>query len=151
MRTSIAMLCVLLLSSSCRRDIIYERFQVVGTVWYQDTGLTYFYNVPDVSVPYDLTLEIRHNGTYPYRNIWIFSQEERPIDLVYRDTLECELADVEGSWLGRGYSIRTLSVPLRRGHIYPMGGRYVLTLYHGMRDEPLVGIESIGLKITYAQ
>ena len=57
--------------------------------------------IEDISVPYDLTLEVRNNNMYPYQNLWVFCSEELPIGPLKRDTIECMLADEFGNGMGR--------------------------------------------------
>ena len=45
----------------------------------KDKEYYFTFEVKDISVPYDLTLEVRNNNLYPYQNLWLFCSEEQPI------------------------------------------------------------------------
>lgn len=101
----------------------------------------------DISVPYDLTLEIRNNNLYPYQNLWLFCNEERPIGSLQRDTIECILADEFGKWYGHGISLYQSSFPIRSQYRFPHVGQYTFSFRQGMRDDALKGIQEIGFTV----
>ena len=98
----------------------YEQYQAIeNTLWEKDKIYYFTFQIDDISVPYDLTLEIRNNNLYPYQNLWLFCSEEPPIGSLSRDTIECELADEFGKWYGKGISLFQLSFPIRTQYYFP--------------------------------
>lgn len=87
-----------------------------------------------------LMLAVRHLEEYPYRNIWL----EVRVGARRPDTVEIELADRYGHWLGTGMGLLyQREVPI---------GRYVcpdsvipVAVRHVMRADTLRGIESVGI------
>lgn len=112
--------------------------------------MEYFFSfeIKDTSHAYDLTLEIRNNNLYPYRNLWIVCSEDRPIGPIIRDTIECTLANEYGKWKGSGISLFQTSVPLRKNFRFTHKGLYTLGFRQIMRDDKLKGIQEIGLRIV---
>ena len=97
---------------SCENPALYDQYQAINNItWEKDKEYYFTFEVKDISVPYDLTLEVRNNNLYPYQNLWLFCSEEQPIGPLRRDTIECMLADEFGKWHGHGVSAcRTIYV-----------------------------------------
>lgn len=77
---------------------MYDQYQAINNItWEKDKEYYFTFEVKDISVPYDLTLEVRNNNLYPYQNLWLFCSEEQPIGPLHRDTIECMLADEFGN------------------------------------------------------
>jgi gliding motility-associated lipoprotein GldH len=132
---------------SCREDVFYRQYQLVDLEWSKDKEYYFTYEIADNSVSYRFSVEIRNNNLYPYQNLWLFCSEELPVGPVRRDTVECLLADNYGEWLGNGFSIYHLSIPVRTRHRFLHKGQYTFSIRHGMRDSVIKGIEEIGLRI----
>lgn len=91
-----------------------------------------------------LTVALRHENTYPYRNIWLEVNYISADDKRHSDTIEVELCDVYGRWFGKGVgSLFQASaevcddVALRPGS--SVGVRHI------MRVDTLRGIERVGI------
>lgn len=137
---------------SCENPAIYDQYQAIDkTTWKKDKEYYFTFEVKDISIPYDLTLEIRNNNLYPYQNLWIFYSEEAPIGPLRRDTLECMLADEFGKWHGHGISLFQSSYPIRTRYLFPHTGQYTFGFRQGMRDNTLKGIQEIGFRVEKSQ
>lgn len=65
---------------------------------------------------YDLLLTVRHTDGYPSRRLRLIVSEERDSTVLAPDTVELELADAAGRWLGKGsHGVYTRTCILRRG------------------------------------
>lgn len=103
----------------------------------------------ELNKPYELSLEVTNNINYPYRNIWFFIQANINNDSVYTQiSKEYEMADAHGKWNGSGFgSLYQISLPVQ--HItFKEKRNYRIKVEHGMRDEPLIGIEKVGVRLT---
>ena len=61
------------LSFSCENPALYDQYQAINNItWEKDKEYYFTFEVKDISVPYDLTLEVRNNNLYPYQNLWLF-------------------------------------------------------------------------------
>ena len=112
---------VCLLSSlffSCTKEALYDQYQPIeNALWEKNKEYYFSFQVTDISMPYDVTLEIRNNNLYPFQNLWVFCSEEQPIGPLKRDTIECMLADDYGKWHGKGISLFQSSFP-RKEKVY---------------------------------
>lgn len=134
---------------SCDRPAIYDQYQAIqGTTWEKEKAYYFTFQIEDISIPYDISLEIRNNNLYPYQNLWIFYQMEFPIGPLRKDTMECMLADDYGKWYGHGISLFQSSFPIRTQYRFPFKGQYTFSLRQGMRNDQLPGIQEIGLRIS---
>ena len=90
---------------------------------------------------------MRNNNDYLYANIFFFVDIEDPSGLHQVDTLQYILAAPDGKWLGSGVGeIKFNLLKLKEKEIM-QPGLYKYKIVHGMRDDVLIGIEDIGLRI----
>ncbi|MDD2437873.1 MAG: gliding motility lipoprotein GldH [Massilibacteroides sp.] len=145
-------ICLLLffsIATSCHYDALYDQYQIIeNTVWEKEKEYFFTFRVEDISIPYDLTLEVRNNNLYPYQNLWLFCAEERPVGGLVRDTIECVLADEFGKWYGKGISLFQLSIPLKKNHYFSHKGQYTFSFRQGMRIDYLKGIQELGFRVV---
>lgn len=95
--------------------------------------------------PRSLSVAIRHNDDYEYRNLWLEVSYTDADSIQRRDTVSMELADVYGHWLGHGlgtsYQMQTKvsdSVNLLpQSHVQ---------IRHVMRTDTLRGLRQIGVE-----
>ena len=133
---------------SCENPALYDQYQAINNItWEKDKEYYFTFEVKDISVPYDLTLEVRNNNLYPYQNLWLFCSEEQPIGPLRRDTIECMLADEFGKWHGHGISLYQSSFPIHSQYKFPHAGQYTFSFRQGMRDDALKGIQEIGFSV----
>ncbi|MDR0348990.1 MAG: gliding motility lipoprotein GldH [Tannerella sp.] len=144
-RATVFSVCLFLFS--CTQTDFYNQYQVIDQKWEKGKEFYFTFNIEDNTSLYNLSIETRNNNTYPYQNLWLFCTEEQPIGPIWRDTVECMLADDFGKWYGTGLSIYHLSTPVRSNYKFPGKGQYTFSIRQGMRDNYLKGIEEIGLRI----
>jgi len=110
----------------------------------QDTH-DFSWEVTEASVKYEAYVDVRHTGDYPFSNLYLF------VDLIYPngksrlDTIECVLADRRGKWHGTGLGdVLDNRVVYKSGFQFPSEGEYTLSITHGMRVNPLLGVMEVG-------
>lgn len=120
------------------------RFSIDTTMFKVDSVLF------ETNIPYTLSIEVTNNVNYPYRNIWFFIQANIDSDSIYTEqSKEFQLADIEGKWLGSGFGSLFQSSFLVFDNIsFSEKRNYYIKVEHGMRDEPLAGIEKVGIKLS---
>ena len=106
---------------SCENPALYDQYQAINNItWEKDKEYYFTFEVKDISVPYDLTLEVRNNNLYPYQNLWLFCSEEQPIGPLRRDTIECMLADEFGKWQDMAFPYTKAVFPFIRNISFRM-------------------------------
>lgn len=121
--------------------------QIPESGWRYDDTLRFTPDIPP-SVSGELRLGLRHNGDYPYRNLWV--EVTTPVagdsTAVRRDTLSVELADRYGHWKGTGLgALRQLDTVITPA-ITVDSGRTIM-VRHIMRCDTLPDIEQVGIFI----
>lgn len=140
--------------ASCNRNEVYFDYRTVSADgWSKDSLLVYNIDVKDSVSKFDIYVHVRHYGTYPYQNLWMFIDYLDVKDSIpKRDTIECYLADEHGKWLGNGAgALREMPVFIRQQVQFPAVGEYQISIRHGMRDSLLTGINKIGVRVEKTQ
>jgi len=116
--------------------------------WNSSDKIAFSVNIPDTSKRYSLFIDIRNDVNYPFANIYMFLDTRFPDGKVARDTVECQLADYEGRWLGTGSgSIRQNRFLFQKEIRFRQKGYYTFTFEQAMRSSELKGIRDLGLEI----
>lgn len=92
---------------------------------------------------HDLQLGLRHDGDYPFSNLYLFVRLNYPNGRSLTDTLACPLAGPDGRWYGDGSTWIDHRIGYKKGVAFPMPGTYSLDVVHAMRRDPLPGISDI--------
>ncbi|MEI7502126.1 MAG: gliding motility lipoprotein GldH, partial [Paludibacter sp.] len=104
--------------------------------------------ITDTLATYNVYVNIRNIGDYPYQNLWFFLNKKSPDSVLIKDSIECYLADNRGKWLGKGVgSIFEMPVLYQQKVHFKNAGNYQYKIVHGMRDTILVGINDIGMRV----
>lgn len=143
---------VLTLMTSCTGDV-YNSFVALPNIgWGSDSLAVFRTEIDDATKAYDITFQVRNENNYKYANLWLFVDVVSPDGEMQRDTCECVLARPDGSWLGGGWgSLYTMQCPYRLATRFAKPGAYTFRIGHGMRDDDIRGIHSIGLRIKEAE
>lgn len=139
----------LLFAVSCsHNEIFFEYHSFKEEGWDRKDAAVYRVNIDNTADLFDVSLEIRNNSDYLFRNIWLFVDFQAPEGNVRTDTVGVDLADVYGKWYGKGISFYSLTVPYETSVRFPVKGTYTYSVRQGMRENPLTGISDIGLRIS---
>lgn len=133
----------------CSNNDVYFKYKSVPiSGWNKDSLCTFDVNIKDPSSAYNLYINIRNRGEYPYQNLWLFLNKITPDSLQTSDSVECYLADNQGKWLGSGIgSVLEMSVLYQQNIKFKTAGIYKYRIGHGMRDTVLAGINDIGIRV----
>jgi len=137
---------------SCSEGEVYYRFyHIEKGNWFHDSTLLFTMDSLDIHTgqAYDISIELTTGHLFPYRNLWLQIDHNLTDTLLHRDTLQCILADDHGRWLGSGVGgLYQLSVPFLNSLPLDAAPHYRLSITQVMKDDPLPGIEKVGLKVT---
>lgn len=141
-------LIVLVVFSSCSTNYYEKSYEIKEKKWSSDEIFQFNVEISDNSKPYNMYINIKNSTDYFHSNVFLFVNVMYPDNTVYRDTVEGELADYRGQWLGKGNSnYKTNKFLYKRNVFFPSTGTYVFAIQHAMRDEFLSGILNIGLEV----
>jgi gliding motility-associated lipoprotein GldH len=148
-KSAFLFLLISLFLYSCDSRQVYNDYRKLK----KDTWNRYNLQKFDIAVKdtvslYDFYINIRNTTDYPYSNIYLFFNTKFPDGRKFRDTLELQLADLQGKWLGRGPGkIKDNHFRFKNMVRFPLKGIYSFTIEQAMRVEDLTGITDIGLQV----
>ena len=138
------------LMAGCDSNVFYSHSEAVNERgWPVGDQLLYSMNIAVTMQLYNFYIDLRITDDYPYSNFFFFINTKHPDGATSRDTLECPLANPDGSWLGRSTG-RFVSNRyfFRKAVRFPQQGVYRFGGEHGMRDSVVVGIHDVGLHVV---
>lgn len=156
MRNLIAVLVFLLLLVSCNSNEVYNKFQSIEkNQWSSENKIEFLINNIDTISSKNVFINIRNNKQYPFSSIHLIGSIEFPSGIKVIDTLEYEMTDALGNWLGTGFTeLKENKLYYKESVVFNEKGNYNFTIKHvtrGINDiegrNPLLGITDVGLSI----
>jgi gliding motility-associated lipoprotein GldH len=139
-----------LFTVSCSQIDVYEKHTVIPEYeWQKHFSATGDFSITDTVSAYSIYLVIRHTDAYLYNNIWLNVGLQPPGDSLHIQKINLALGDDANGWEGTGmndiWELRKLlnGEPRR----FKRAGKYHFTISHIMRDNPLLHVMSVGLRI----
>ncbi len=154
LRLFFSCLTYLFIFNSCNNNTYFEQnISIPNRTWKRNNVIHFSVPINDTHQVYNIFINIRNEGTYPYRNIYLFSTIEAPNGNKLIDTLNCILADEKGRWYGKSnlgdlYMNQFLYKSKVR---FPHAGTYKFSFEQALRYEEIKHICDIGLRIETIQ
>jgi len=150
--TSILLLMLSIFTlQSCDQNRYFEQdTEISHEKWAAGDQKTFSLDISDTTSLFNFYLNIRNTNDYPFANIYVFIDTKFPDAEVARDTIELQLADIHGKWLGTGSGkYRYNNFILRKGMRFVQTGTYEFRIEQGMRKDSLSGISDVGIRLEY--
>lgn len=129
---------------ACQNKTIYHSYQPINPIGWERID-TLFYTFNTTSKQNTLlksSIGIRHEDSYPYRDIWIIANQ---------DTFHLYLADSTGKWKGKGLgNLRQIVFPVNL-NLQEQDSTIKIKINHIMQENPLPGIHDIGMHLEKIQ
>ncbi|WP_347173128.1 gliding motility lipoprotein GldH [Polaribacter uvawellassae] len=141
---------------SCDSKREYDSIVTIAdNAWESKNGVSFNFDVKDTINKKDLFLTIRNNEKYGYSNLFLITTLSFPDGKKIVDTLEYEMADNSGRFLGKGFTgIKENKLFYKENVVFPMSGEYAVLVNQAMRKngaingiESLEGITEVGFRI----
>lgn len=154
-KTSLVAIAALLLLSSCDEKRVFDEYKELDG-WKKDSTLTFNYESADTTQLYNVFVTARTNNSYPYSNIFLIVQMEQPgTKLTKVDTLEYQMANPDGTLMGKGFSdVKESKLWYKESVKFPKKGKYKFSIQQAVRKaneipgvEQLDGVTEVGLRI----
>ena len=134
---------------SCDQNRVYEKNTPIEKyIWDGKVIPSFSVEIKDTSLLYTIYVNIRHADMYPFQNIWLLVGTQFPNGTKASRRIEIMLANDEGKWYGEGmgdiWDFRSL---IQENAFFEQPGVYTLTIEQNMRQDPLPGIMSVGLRV----
>ncbi len=138
--------------SSCGPNYVFEEeVEIQESQWYYNDTLSFSFTMTDTSQLYDLFIELEHQKSYPFQNIYFQIYTSFPSGKKIQDRLSVDLMNKAGVWYGKcGKEECELLVNLQERLRFNETGTYQIQLEQFMRVDPLEGLNSLSLKLAHS-
>ncbi|TXD49746.1 gliding motility lipoprotein GldH [Polaribacter sp. IC073] len=152
----LAFVLVSILMIACNDISEFNQYKTLeNSSWSSGEKITFNFEVKDTISPKNLFVNIRNNTKYEYSNLYVITELKFPNNGVVIDTLQYEMTDVSGKFLGDGFSgVKENKLFYKERKVFPFAGNYTLTIRQAMRKngeintiENLQGIKDVGFSI----
>ncbi len=144
---------------SCDSDRKFDEYQSIqNTVWLKGNIIEFNLPIEDTVSKNNLFINIRNNKEYEFSNLFLIAKIEFPNGFRVVDTLEYEMTDKAGYFLGTGYTdIKENKLFYKENVRFNQIGDYIIKVEQAMRKngniqglDSLKGITDIGFRIETA-
>ena len=104
LKSSFLFILIMGLLVSCDRKRVFDEYKSVGSAWNKKTVVSFDLPKLDTLKKYNLFVNLRANDNYQFNNLFLIVSLEAPNGLMKVDTLEYQMADVDGTLLGDGFT-----------------------------------------------
>lgn len=135
--------------TACDQKRVFEDYQnLENNAWYINQKPTFYLEVNDTTTEHTIYFNIRHTGLYKYSNLFVLFTIQGPKAKAETQRLEFKLAEADGKWLGSGLGdIFSNQIKVMENVKFPRKGVYSFSIEQNMRDNPLLGVEDIGVRV----
>jgi gliding motility-associated lipoprotein GldH len=141
---------------SCNNSIEFTKYKSLSEAsWQANKNIAFEFQITDTIAPKNLFINIRNNTSYAYSNLYVITELKFPNGNKIIDTLQYEMADETGKYLGKGLTeLKENKLFYKEEKVFPESGKYVLNIRHAMRKSGevtpipfLEGLQDIGFSI----
>jgi len=127
---------------ACDSKSVFSEYTSVSSNWNKDEKVTFNFSAPDTINKYNMFINVRNDKTFAFSNLFLIVHMNFPDGKVISDTLEYEMAEPNGQWLGKGLTaLKESKLWYKENVTFPNSGDYNIQIEHAMR------INGIGIKI----
>ena len=147
--------CISLLFS-CDEKREYDNYVCIpNNNWNTNNKVAFEFTVNDTVSKKNVFINIRNNNNYEYSNLFLITNLKFPNGQEIVDTLQYEMADKSGKFLGTGFTeVKENKLFYKENKIFPISGLYKVEVSQAMRKsgavegiENLNGITEVGFRI----
>ena len=150
------LLLSLFLMFSCSDKTDFNQYKSINAEgWKANKKESFKFDIKDTLSTENLFINIRNNNKYEFSNLYVITELVFPNETVVVDTLQYEMADETGKFLGVGFTgIKENKLFYKKNKVFPISGKYIFNVRHAMRKngdihpiEFLKGIQDVGFSI----
>ena len=140
---------------SCDKKRVFDEYQSVGSAWNMKKEVIFELPKVDTLKKYNLFINLRANDDYKFNNLFLIVSMEQPNGVTKIDTLEYEMADVDGALLGDGFSdIKESKLYYKENLKFKASENNKIHIKHAVRQtgkivgvQDLEGITEVGFRV----
>ncbi len=154
--SSICILLIVFSLVSCDEKRVFDKYKSIEDMgWLKNTKIAFDFQVSDTLAKYDLFINLRNNNAYEFSNLFLITNMKFPDGKMVIDTLEYQMTDNFGKFLGQGFSeIKENKLLYKEQIAFPLKGEYIISIEQAMRKNgdvnalsALKGITEVGFRI----
>jgi len=155
-RKQLSSITIALLLISCNSNMVFDQYQSIDNhEWPSGAKLDFIVPNLDTISSKNVFINIRNNKDYEFSSLFLITKIEFPSGFQVVDTLEYEMTDASGKWLGSGFTdIKENKLFYKENVVFSEKGDYKFMIQQATRSirdiegkEPLKGITDVGLSI----
>lgn len=156
MRKIILLTAISFLIISCSNTAVFDEYKsVLNAEWHKDSIINLKFKPSDTISRNNLFINLRNNNDYQYSNLFLIVDIVFPNNTSIKDTLEYEMTDTQGKFLGSGLTdLKENKLEYKTNVVFPISGEYNINIQQAMRKsgavdgiERLEGIIDVGIRI----
>jgi len=156
MRKLAILIIIIFTIISCNERSVFEVYKPISNAqWHKDSIINFTFDPIDTISKNNLFINLRNNKHYQFSNLFLIVGIDFPNNNRVVDTLEYEMADADGKFLGSGFTdLKENKLEYKTNVLFPTTGTYTISIQHAMRKNGdiegvtlLDGVTDVGLKI----
>lgn len=159
MRKNRLLLTLIILSTlfvSCDSNGVFDQYKSMdNSTWSLDKPVEFEFQIQDTLSKNNLYINIRNNADYSFSNLFLITHLDFPNGKKIVDTLEYEMADTKGRFLGSGISeVKESKLWYKEAKVFEVSGTHKISIQQAMRRngsvegiKELNGITDVGFRI----
>ena len=141
---------------SCNSNVVFDQYiPIEDQEWHSEKGVDFIINNLDTISVNNVFINIRNNKNYEFSSLFLIAKLELPNGYKVIDTLEYEMTDASGNWLGSGFTdLKENKLFYKENVVFSEIGTYKFNIQNATRGindiqgkNPLEGITDVGLSI----
>ena len=159
LKSKLLFISVVVLFISCDKKRVFDDYKSVGNAWSKNQVVTFDLPKLDTTKKYNLFVNLRTTEQYQFNNLFLIVKLEQPDGLIKVDTLEYQMADLDGTMLGNGFSdIKESKLFYKEGIQFKSSEKNKVHINQAVRQtgkvigvQNLEGITEVGFRIESLQ
>lgn len=143
---------IVMLLTSCHYPGYLEQQKAIPKFeWSSNFKPLFDFEVKDTNSLYNIFIVVRHFDTYHFNNMWINLTSVAPGDTAISQKINVKLGDNK-RWLGSEMDdIVEHRILVTKSPIKLQKGNYMFVLQNAMREDPLLGVLNVGVRVEKAE
>lgn len=141
---------------SCDSNRVFDQYvNIENNIWLRNNSVNFDIEINDTISRNNVFLNLRNNKDYEFSNLFIITQINFPDGFRVVDTLEYEMTDKLGGFLGEGFTdIKENKLFFKENVRFNQQGQYTIKVEQAMRKvgnihalDSLKGVTDLGVRI----
>lgn len=139
--------------TACKEAPYYaDTYVFTNGVWGSGEMPSFSFEANDSLGRYDMSFVLRLNNDYDYQNMWILMHTTLPEGTISTDTINLQVCDEKGRWLGKkSGATYTFTGLFAYQHRFETLGEYKIRMEHAVMNPELKGVLDMTLLVEHSK